>query len=240
MTKDPQALPSLSVIIPCYNEDDNLPLVCRELQQVLPQFTRDFEVLIVDDGSRDQTYATAKKIAKTDSHFKVIHHRHNMGYGMALRSGFTHASHQWLFFTDGDRQFDIKQLATFLPYTQKYKIILGYRINRAEGQVRALNARLYKLFIDMLFRVHVKDIDCAFKLIQTSLVQAIPFRSTGAMVSAELLYRLKKQGLPFKQLPVTHYPRQYGAPTGANPKVILKAGYEAITLYVHMKFNLNL
>ena len=133
----------------------------------------------------------------------------------------------------------VAALTTVLPQVaQRYQIIIiGYRLKRAEGSFRTLNARLFKLFIDLLFRVHVRDIDCAFKLLRTNQVKPLPFISTGAMISSELLYRLKKRGLKFKQLPVHHFPRAWGSPTGNSFKVILKAGLEAVNLYLSIKLN---
>jgi hypothetical protein len=132
------------------------------------------------------------------------------------------------------------ELTKFIPYTQEYEVILGYRQNRAEGWSRVLNAKLFKLYIDVLFRVGVKDIDCAFKLMRADLIQNLDLFSTGAFICAEYLYKLKKQGVRFKQLPVKHLPRRYGQPTGARPDVIIKALLDAMRLYLKMKFGLNL
>jgi glycosyltransferase involved in cell wall biosynthesis len=228
-------LQSLTAFFPCYNEEENVRLMVEQLKEVLPQVAEKYEILIVNDGSNDKTAEVADQLAKKDSHVKVIHHDKNCGYGASLRSGFDAARYEWVFFTDGDMQFDVSQLKRFIPYTKNYNVIIGYRERRADGSVRALNARLFKLYIDLLFRLHVKDIDCAFKLLRRDLIQALPLQSTGAFTSSEFLYRLKKQGHKFFQLPVAHFPRQYGTPTGNHPKVIVKAGIEALMLYLNMK-----
>lgn len=207
---------------------------------ILPQIAHQYEIIIIDDGSSDQTGHIADSLAKSNPLIKVIHHPSNLGYGLSLRSGFNAAQYDWTFFTDGDRQFDLTELKAFIPYTQTFNVIIGYRHKRAEGGIRIINARLVKLFTDVFFRVHVKDVDCAFKLIRTDLVHSINFISTGAMINSELLYRLKKMHQPFKQLPVAHYPRTWGKPTGSNPKVLAKAGYEAAKLYLKLKFNLTI
>ena len=227
---------SISAFIPCFNEIDNLQVMVQELVSTLSGITSRYELIIIDDGSGDGTGRLAETLAQQNHRLKVIHHPKNLGYGLTLRSGFAAARYRWIFFTDADHQFDVRQLRQFMPFTKTHQVIIGYRKTRAEGGIRAINARLYQLFIDVIFRVHVKDIDCAFKLIRTDLIKQIHFTSTGALISAELLYKLKKMHQPFKQLPVNHYPRRFGKPTGANPKVIMKAGFEAVKLYLHLKF----
>jgi glycosyltransferase involved in cell wall biosynthesis len=231
-------LPSLSVFFPCYNEQTNVPLFVAEALKILPTLAKKFEIIIINDGSQDDTKKVAAALAATDSRIRVINHDKNRGYGMALRSGFAAARYEWTFFTDGDLQFQLADLKQFLPFTEKHHIVIGYRQKRADGGLRAFNANLFKLYINLLFRVHVTDIDCAFKLLHTKTIQSVPLESTGAFINAELLYKLKKRGEVFKQIPVNHLPRKFGQPTGNNPKVIVRAGWEALKLYLHMKANL--
>lgn len=228
-------LRSLSAFFPCYNEEANVARMVEHFEEVLPKFAEDYEILIINDGSSDNTGKIADEIAKKHSHVRVIHHPKNLGYGASLRTGFKHAKMDWIFFTDGDMQFDVAQLEDFIPYTKEYNVIIGYRKRRAEGSIRALNANLFKLYINLLFRLHVKDIDCAFKLLRRDVVQSLHLQSTGAFTSAEMLYRLKKMGQKFQQLPVDHFPRKFGTPTGNNPKVVVKAGLEAFSVYFNTK-----
>lgn len=228
-------LPSLSVFFPVFNEAENIPLIVKEAQEILPLVAQKFEIIIVDDGSIDQSAAVAKRLAAHDSRIILINHQKNLGYGAALQSGIKASRYQWIFFTDGDWQFRLEQLKEFIKYIDNYQVIIGYRTKRVEGGLRAFNARLFKLYIDLLFRVHVKDIDCAFKLFKADLIKNLPLISTGAVISSEILYRLKKKRIKFKQLPVTHYPRQYGQPTGNNFQVIIKAAWESLKLYLNVK-----
>jgi glycosyltransferase involved in cell wall biosynthesis len=226
---------SLTVFFPCFNEEKNIrPLVTAYLE-VLPQIAGKFEIIIINDGSTDRTSEITRKLSRKYPQVKLINHLHNQGYGASIRTGINHAQFDWVFFTDGDGQYEPRQLLEFIPHTPEFKAIIGYRTNRAEGSLRAFNARLFKLFIDLLFRVHVKDIDCAFKLFQTDTVSSFPLISTGAMISAEILYRLKKKRIRFKQLPVVHLPRRFGRPTGNHPKVVFRAGWEALKLYTGIK-----
>lgn len=228
-------LPSLSVFFPCYNEAANIPLFIQEALEVLPTVAKRFEIIIVNDGSKDGSGAVADVIAEQDKRIRVIHHESNRGYGAALRSGFEAARYDWVFFTDGDLQFKLAQIKKFVSYAERFSVVIGYRRHRADGGIRAANARLFKLYIDILFRLHVTDIDCAFKLFKRSVLQQVKLESTGAFTSSELLYKLKKHGVLWKQLPVDHLPRQFGSPTGNHPRVVIKAGIEALQLYVYMK-----
>lgn len=229
-------LTSISAFAPCLNEEKNLEPLIHSLNTILPQVATKYEIIIINDGSTDNTKTLLKNLSKKYQHLRYIHHPKNLGYGATLQTGFKAAKNDWIFFTDGDRQFDVTELTQFVPWTKSFNAILGFRKKRAEGNLRAFNAYLFKLFIDILFRVNVKDIDCAFKLIKSEAIKSLSLKSTGAMISAELLYRLKKRGEKFKQLSVTHLPREFGTPTGNNPKVIIKAGYEALKLYIDIKF----
>lgn len=229
-------LSSLSVFFPCYNEAANLEKLISEAGLILPEIANKFEIIIVDDGSQDNSAKIVKNLQKKQSEIKFVHHARNLGYGAALRTGFSAARYDWTFFADGDLQFKLAELKTFLPYTEKYLAVIGYRQNRADGGMRVFNASLFKLYINLLFRLHVKDIDCAFKLFKTSLVQSVKLESTGAFTSAELLYKLKKRGIAIKQLPVSHFQRKFGHPTGNSPKVAIKAGFEALKLYFYLKW----
>lgn len=232
-------LSSLSVFFPAYNEEANLRELLLEASRIIPKVAHKFEIIIVNDGSNDGTADVGQQLVKTYPYVRFINHHKNLGYGQALRSGIKNARYNWIFFTDADRQFDLSQLEKFIPFTSDYDAVIGYRQNRAEGQLRAFNAWLFKQYVNVLFRVHVKDIDCAFKLMKSEVIQQIPLMSNGAMISAEILYQFKKRHISIKQLPVKHLPRLHGSPTGNHPKVVIKAGFEALRLYIAIKFGHN-
>lgn len=230
-------LDGLSVFFPSFNEAENIETLIINALKIVPSYAQKFELIIINDGSVDNTISKVENLSKLYPQVKLVNHSTNLGYGAALKSGFKAAKYPWLFFTDADLQFDLKELQKFLPFTQDYQAIIGYRKNRAEGQSRIRNAKLFKLFIDLLFRVHVQDIDCAFKLFDTKLIQSLNLKSNGAFLSAELLYQLKKKGTKFKQIAVHHYRRLRGNPTGANLQVIIKAVLDAMKLYLSIKFH---
>jgi glycosyltransferase involved in cell wall biosynthesis len=228
-------LSSLSVFFPCFNEEKNIPLFIEEALAYFPKVATQFELIIINDGSSDNSLEIAEGLAKKHKQVRVVSHSENRGYGAALRTGFESAKYDWIFFTDGDLQFRLNQLDSFIPYTKNHHVIIGYRRSRAEGKLRAFNAGLFKLYVDLLFRVGVRDIDCAFKLFHKKTLRSLHLESTGAFTSSEILYKLKKQGEVFVQLPVTHRKRKHGSPTGNNIKVIIKAGVEALSLYIKIK-----
>jgi len=228
-------LSSLTAFFPVYNEEKNVEEMVKQLKKMLPKVANAWEIVIVNDGSKDRTAAVAERLAAASPLVRVVHHTHNRGYGAALKTGFATAQYDWVFFTDGDLQFNIQQLGEFIPYTLKSNVVIGYRKSRAEGGLRAFNARVFKLFVDLLFRLHVKDIDCAFKLFKTRIVQSLELDSSGALISAEVLYKLKKKNQKFVQLPVDHLERKFGSSTGASGKVIIKAMWEFVRLYLKMK-----
>lgn len=238
--KSPVKLASLSIFFPCFNEEKNVPIMVNQALKVLPKVAKKFEIIVVNDGSDDRTKQVTQQLMAQYSQVKLVSHQQNQGYGATVRTGFSVCQYDWIFFTDGDAQFDLQELTDFVSYSQNYQAILGFRKQRADGFKRALFAKLYKFYIDALFRVHVKDIDCAFKLIKAELIKDLDFFSNGAFISAELLYKLKKKKVRFKQLPVNHYQRQHGKSTGANWRVIAIGLLEPLKLYLKMKFNLNL
>jgi len=229
-------LSSLSVFFPCFNEADNLPTILNQALLVLPKLAKKFEVIVVDDGSTDQTKQLVKKFSEQFPVISLVSYQHNKGYGAAIRSGIKASRYDWIFYTDGDAQFDLTELEKFVEKTSSSQVILGYRKSRAEGFKRVMFAWLYKLYIDLLFRVHVKDIDCAFKLFRAKELKQLDLFSTGAFISSEILYRLKKKKVKFVQIPVNHFPRKYGSATGASIGVIVVGLWEPLKLYLQMKF----
>lgn len=230
-------LKSLSVFLPVYNEEANLEVLLNRALRIIPTLAKNFELLVIDDGSHDDSAAIVNRLKKQHPELKLIRHPKNLGYGEVLKTGIKSAKYEWTFWTDSDLQFDLSELAHFVAATADYEVIIGYRKKRSEGFWRQFNANLFKAYIDLLFRLHVKDIDCAFKLIRTALIQPLQLNSGSAFTSAEILYRLKKKKVKFKQIGVNHYPRLYGKATGANFRVIVKACYEALITYLNIKLS---
>lgn len=223
-------LPSLSIFFPCYNEAENVERVTRAAVQAAPEFAESFEVIIVNDGSRDRTGEIADRLAAEIPEVRAVHNRPNCGYGGAVARGLTEARMEWIFFTDGDGQFDIAEIPKLIKLLDSGDFAVGYRLKRADSFVRVLNAWAWGSLVRALFGLKVRDIDCAFKLLPKSLIDNIKLQSEGALISTELLAKAARRGLRIVETGVHHYPRAAGQQTGANPAVILKAFYELFRL----------
>jgi glycosyltransferase involved in cell wall biosynthesis len=230
-------LPSLSFFFPALNEEPNVEAVLESALAILPRFTEDFEVIVVDDGSTDRTGEIADRVAARDARVRVIHHGQRRGYGGAVRSGLQSATKDYVFFTDGDRQFDIADLARLLPAVDVAEAVIGYRIKRRDPFRRLVVAWVYKWAIRILFLVRWRDVDCAFKLFRRDVFTRVPLervRSNGAFFSPELLITLGRAGIRMREVGVPHYPRAAEKPKGASPKVILRAIRDLLRLRLRL------
>ncbi len=214
---------SLSVVLPAYNEEQVIARTVSTILDVLPAWVGDFEVIVVNDGSTDQTEAIVAALASTNARLRLVTHATNQGYGAALVSGFAAATKELTFFMDSDGQFDIYDLRRFFQFIDTYDAVIGYRQDRQDSWVRKLNAWGWRLLVGMVLGVHARDIDCAFKLLHTDFLHQHPLETRGAMINAELLYKLMRSGFTYKELAVHHLPRKAGRATGARPRVILRA-----------------
>jgi len=220
---------SLSAILPAHNEEAAIAGTVHDVLQTLANWMQDFEVIVVDDGSRDHTGPILDKIAAANPHLRVIHHAVNQGYGAALVSGFEASCKDLVFFMDSDGQFDIHDLQHFFPLMAEYDAVLGYRIKRQDTWMRKLNAWGWKLLVRLCFGVRVRDVDCAFKLYDGKFFREHRLETRGAMINTEILYKLKRAGYTWMEVGVQHLPRNGGKATGAKPIVILRAFRELFT-----------
>jgi glycosyltransferase involved in cell wall biosynthesis len=218
-------LAALSYLFPAHNEAANLRGLVAEAIQTLPSLAETFEIIIVNDGSRDETPTIADELAAAHPEVRAVHHPTNLGYGAALRSGFAAARHDHLAFTDGDRQFKVADLGRLIERlgAGDADAVVGYRIRRADPLVRTVYAKLYRLANRIFFGLKVRDVDCACKLFTRSSLEGVNVESGGAFFSAELLIKLRARGRRLAEVGVPHYPRTAGSPTGAKPQVVFRA-----------------
>ncbi len=224
---------NVSVFLPFHNEEGNIREAIENVLKALSEMPeiQEYEVIIVNDGSTDKTKEIAEELVREHPRVRLVNHETNEGYGSAVMTGVRTSRYEYIFFTDGDLQFDVREIKKLLQWVPEYSVVIGYREQRNDSQVRLLNAFMWNLFIRIIFGLKVKDIDCAFKLIKRSLVVDLPMISGGAMFSAELLSRLKRSGERFKEVAVTHMPRTRGSSSGSNPRVIIKAFQECFKVY---------
>jgi len=227
----------LSVFLPCYEEEGNVARTVERAVAALRERDLDrFEIIVVNDGSRDRTGAIADALAGEYDEVRVAHHAQNQGYGGALRTGFAEAKFPWVFFTDGDGQFDLAEIDGFLTAADDAEVVIGYRLQRADHFGRRVNTWLWSLAVRTLFRLRVRDIDCAFKLLSRRALDEVgPLTASGAVISTELLVGVRRAGIPILEIGVHHYPRQAGAPTGASVNVILRALRELVQLRIRSR-----
>jgi len=221
---------SISVFFPCYNEQENVARTVEKTLEVVEKLNADFEVIIVNDGSDDNTGQIADGIAERNDRVKVVHHRHNLGYGAALQSGFQTAAKELVFYTDGDGQFDINEMPPLLSLMEQYDIVSCYRLNRRDPVIRKINGWCWTKLVCLMFGLNIRDIDCAFKLYKRRIFDEIEMSSTGALIDAEILARAARKGYRITQKGVHHYPRISGRQTGASIRVILRAFKELFKL----------
>jgi glycosyltransferase involved in cell wall biosynthesis len=233
---DPSSLPSISAVLPAYNEEALIGSTAQALADVLQGIGADYEVIVVDDGSKDGTRAVIDEIHHSRPTIRCIPHGVNRGYGDALRTGLTAATKHLVFFTDGDGQFVADELVSFLPAIEAgADMVIGYRNPRRDPLLRLFFAQGWRFLVHLLFGYTARDIDCAFKLMKREVWQRIQVHSGGATFSAELLTKARRCGYRIVELPVTHRPRLAGQATGANVHVIVRAFRELAWLRVRLE-----
>ena len=232
---EPSRIPgSFSLVLPAHNEEENIRIVVDQALEVLPKFAGAFEIVVVNDGSRDGTREILDELAAAHPEVRPIHHDVNRGYGGALVSGFNATSGDYVMFMDSDRQFDLNDLALLAPFIGSSDIVAGFRRERNDPLHRRVNAEVFNTVVRALYGVHMRDIDCAFKVFRGDLLRSITLTSSGALINTEMQAKLRRKGATLQQVAVHHYPRVAGTATGANLRVIAHAMRETLTLWWSM------
>jgi len=215
------------VFLPAYNEEANLKRTVKNVIENLKKNVSEWEIVIVNDGSKDSTGKIADELAKDNKKITVIHHSPNRGYGAAFKSGLYGCKYPWISFIDSDGQFDFKEIARFIETQEKTKadLVIGYYLKRKVPFTRILNSKTWQLIVFLLFGLNVRDIDCGFKLISKKVVDTIPRLESerGAFITSEFLIKAKKAGFKIVEIGVQHYPRKFGEATGAKLNVIIQS-----------------
>ena len=233
-------LSELSIFFPFWNEENNIQKVVKDAIPVAEKHAHKWEIIMVDDGSKDKTGEIAERLVSENKNLRLVTLHPNRGYGAALKAGFEHAQYKYVVFTDGDMQFDFSELDKFVEKITSADMVIGFRKQRRDQKIfkRLLLMNLLKIWDFILFGFHFKDIDCGFKMFtRRALDEIIPLRSEGAMITTEILAKAKRKKLKIVQVGVEHYPRQFGEQTGANLFVIIRAVLESLTLWSDIKNN---
>jgi len=224
-------LPSLSAVLPAFNEEAVIEQVLEGALRALPAATDDLEVVVVDDGSTDRTGEIVDRMARRDPRVRVEHHPTRRGYGAALRTGFAAATREFVFYTDADGQFDPGDVTRLIDLASAGSVVSAYRECRRDPLHRKINAWLYNLVLRNALGLEVRDINCAFKLYRAADLQRLTLRSEGALIDAEVLSKLHRSGASIVQVGVPHHPRRAGKQSGNRPRVLLRTVREFVALW---------
>ncbi len=225
---------SLSLFMPAYNEEKNIGQTLDEVSNYFQNSEiKDYEILVINDGSSDKTAEVVLEYSKKDPHIRLINHEQNKGYGEAVKTGFYSSSKDLIFFMDSDGQFDINDIDKFIEKIDEADVVVGFRVNRQDSLMRIINGWGWTQISNLLFGLGVKDVDCGFKLFKKEVIEKIPhLESTrGAMINPETLAKAKKMGFIIAQVGVRHKPRFSGKSTGANVNVIVSSFIDLLKLW---------
>lgn len=228
--------PTLSIFFPAYNDEDNIGKVAGAALEILEEIGDDYEVIIVHDGSPDRTGEVADELARKHPKLHVIHHEKNLGYGAALKTGFTNAEKEYVFYTDGDNQFDVGEMRKFVALVGAglSDVVVGFRNRKQYTLYRKIVSFTYNLVLQVLFDLPYRDVDCAFKLVPKSLIDRIDISSVDAFIDAELLIKAQQLGYSVTEVGVTHRPREAGV-SGVKTGVILRTIREMVRFYLQVR-----
>jgi len=226
-------LDQLSVFIPCYNEAENIEDTVEKAVEVLKRLRLEWEIIIINDGSTDNTLEVSKTLTQKNPRVRIINQK-NGGYGMAIRAGFRNARFDTIAYIDGDGQYDFSDIVKFIEKmkNENVELVTGYTIKRKDPFVRIIISKIYALIVRVFFGLRFKNINCGFKMIRRSVLEKInPLESTvGGIISAEIVIKAKKNGFRIAQVGVCHYQRKYGKQTGASAKVVIHSYIDLLKL----------
>lgn len=216
-------LEGLTIVLPCLDEAENIATAIAQATTAATACAADHEIVVVDDGSHDDTARVVAGIVERDPRVRLLVHATNRGYGAALRTGLQAAQMPWILLTDADLQFDLGDLADFIPCTAEADLIVGWRVLRQDPLQRRINGAAWNWLVRRMFHLPIRDVDCAFKLLRADVAQSVVLKADGAMISTELVIRMLAAGGRLQELGVRHRPREAGAQSGARPRVVMRA-----------------
>ena len=202
--------PSISAFFPAYNDWATIASQVLLVSRTLRELCDDWEVIVVNDGSADHTGAVLKELTELAPNVRVVTHPKNRGYGGALRSGFEAATKDWIFYTDGDAQYDVTELRLLWEARQGADMVNGYKISRSDPLHRIVVGRLYHRLVRLAFWLQSRDVDCDFRLVRRSVFDRIRLTRDSGLICVELVTKVEKSGFAVRYIPVHHYHRLHG------------------------------
>lgn len=232
LTPAQRRIPSLSAVFPAYNDAGTIPSMVLSALIAMRQVTDDYEVIVTNDGSDDHTAIILNEMAKVCPELHVIHHPMNRGYGATLRTGFSAATKEWVFYTDGDAQYNPLELVSLVNALQDgVDVVNGYKISRNDPLSRKIIGRFYHHLVKFAFGFKLKDVDCDFRLIRRSIFDEIVLESETGSICLEMVKKFQDAGYTFAEVPVSHFHRQYGKSQFFNFGRIWRTGMHLIQLW---------
>jgi len=226
----------LSVFFPAYNDEKSIGRLVDDAFMILPEISKKYEVIVVNDGSMDKTAQVLKKLARKYKNFKIVTHEKNRGYGAALKSGFKNAKGDFIFYTDGDGQYDVKELPDLVEKIDEgIDLVNGYKIKRSDSWLRIIFGQIYALWVRLLLGIRFADVDCDFRLFRRRILGKITLTCDSGAICAEMLAKIQKEKGVIASVPVHHYPRRYGHSQFFWPKRILKTIYDNLKLWWQLR-----
>jgi glycosyltransferase involved in cell wall biosynthesis len=227
-----QRRPGLTVFFPAYNDSGTIASMVIRAVHAAAALTPDYEVIVVNDGSTDGTAAVADELARTYDHVRVVHHQKNRGYGGALQTGFRSATKDLVFYTDGDAQYDPTELADlWAKMTPEVDVVNGYKISRSDPWHRIVIGRLYHHVVSTIFSLHVRDVDCDFRLMRREIFDTISLEKSSGVICLEMIKKIEDAGFRIAEVPVHHYHRVFGRSQFFNFPRIAKTGVDVLRLW---------
>jgi glycosyltransferase involved in cell wall biosynthesis len=233
MSASPAEQPAgLSVFFPAYNDSGTIASMVIRAVQAASELTPDYEVIVVNDGSADATAQIVDELARTYPHVRAVHHPTNRGYGGALQTGFRSATKDFVFYTDGDAQYDVAELADlWAKMTPDADLVNGYKISRSDPFHRIVIGRLYHHIVKLLFGLSVRDVDCDFRLMRRTIFDRIELHKTSGVICLEMMKKIEDAGFRIREVPVHHYHRAFGKSQFFNFRRIAKTGVDVMRLW---------
>ena len=227
--------PGISVFFPAFNDEGSIARMVEDALALLPTLTDDYEVVVVNDGSSDGTSTVLDALAARQPRVRVIHHRANQGYGAALRTGFRESGKELIFYTDGDGQYDVRELARLFPLlTDEVDVVNGYKVKRADRRRRVILGAVYNRLARLFFRLPIRDVDCDFRLVRRRAIGRIELTSSSGVVCAEMVRKLHAAGCRFAEAPVGHYPRAHGESQFFTFRRVARTAFDFFALWLKL------
>jgi len=226
---------SISVFFPAYNDGGTIASMVLSALLTLRELTDDYEVIVVNDGSADYTPQVLDELARVYKEVRVVHHANNKGYGGALRSGFQNASKELVFYTDGDAQYDARELKLLYPQlVEGVDMVNGYKISRSDPWYRMVIGRTYHWVVKMAFGLRLRDVDCDFRLMRRKIFDRVHLESNSGVICVEMMKKIQDAGFVIAEVPVHHFHRAYGRSQFFNFRRIFHVGRDLIKLWLQL------